>query len=70
MDLGNEEEEIRDAIRKKYAEIAKRAIGKFAYPTGRAGALALGYDLPACTELGAERRQSHGALFRARKPRE
>ena len=35
---------IREAVRKKYAEVAQSAEGKFAYPTGRQGALALGYD--------------------------
>ena len=31
-------------VRKKYAEVAQSAEGKFAYPTGRQGALGLGYD--------------------------
>ncbi len=35
---------IREAVRKKYVEVAQSAEGKFAYPTGRQGALALGYD--------------------------
>jgi arsenite methyltransferase len=35
---------IRDAVRQKYAEVAQAAEGKFAYPTGRQGALTLGYD--------------------------
>ena len=35
---------VRDAIRWKYAEVARSAAGKFLYPTGRAGAEALGYD--------------------------
>jgi arsenite methyltransferase len=35
---------IRTAIRQKYAEVAISAEGKFSYPTGRAGAEALGYD--------------------------
>jgi len=35
---------IRDAIRKKYAEVSRNAEGRFAYPTGRRGAEALGYD--------------------------
>jgi arsenite methyltransferase len=35
---------IREAVRKKYMEVAQSAEGKFAYPTGRQGALALGYD--------------------------
>jgi arsenite methyltransferase len=35
---------IRAAIREKYAGVAISASGKFDYPTGRAGAEALGYD--------------------------
>jgi SAM-dependent methyltransferase len=35
---------IRNAIRDKYAEVSVSAEGKFQYPTGRAGAIALGYD--------------------------
>lgn len=38
-------EAIRRAVRKKYAEVACSPDGKFKYPTGRAGALQLGYDL-------------------------
>lgn len=37
-------EEIREAVRKKYAEVSESAAGKFNYPTGREGALRLGYD--------------------------
>jgi arsenite methyltransferase len=37
-------EAITAAIRGKYAEVAVSAEGKFAYPTGRSGAIALGYD--------------------------
>jgi len=37
-------ENIRGVIRKKYAEVSVSAAGKFQYPTGRDGALALGYD--------------------------
>lgn len=40
---------IRDAIRTRYAGVASSAVGKFRYPTGREGALALGYD-PALVE--------------------
>ena len=36
--------DIQDAIRKKYAEVSRSAEGKFAYPTGKAGAEGLGYD--------------------------
>ena len=35
---------IREAVRKKYVEVAETAEGKFAYPTGRQGALTLEYD--------------------------
>jgi arsenite methyltransferase len=41
--------EIRNAIRNKYAEVSVSASGKFLYPTGRDGAKALGYD-PAVLE--------------------
>ena len=37
-------EEIRNAVRSKYSEVAQSASGKFAYPTGREGARALRYD--------------------------
>lgn len=36
--------EIRNAIRKKYAEVSISAAGKFQYPTGKDGANALRYD--------------------------
>jgi SAM-dependent methyltransferase len=42
-------EEIRKAIRGKYAEVSISAEGKFQYPTGKDGATALGYD-PAIIE--------------------
>jgi len=35
---------IRAAIRRKYAEVSVSAAGKFQYPTGKAGAIALKYD--------------------------
>jgi SAM-dependent methyltransferase len=35
---------IQDAVRKKYADIAVSAEGRFNYPTGRDGALSQGYD--------------------------
>jgi SAM-dependent methyltransferase len=38
-------EEIREAMRKKYAEISRTAKGKFNYPTGKEGANNLKYDL-------------------------
>lgn len=36
--------EIRNAIRNKYAEVSISAAGKFQYPTGKDGAIALRYD--------------------------
>ncbi len=42
-------QEIRKAIRDKYAEVSISAEGKFQYPTGKDGAKALGYD-PAILE--------------------
>jgi len=36
--------EVRRAIHRKYADVARSAEGLFAYPTGAAGARALGYD--------------------------
>lgn len=36
--------QIREAVRKKYAEVSRSAEGKFQYPTGKAGVVALGYD--------------------------
>lgn len=41
--LPSSDEEIRKAIRSKYAEVSLSAAGKFQYPTGRDGAKALGY---------------------------
>lgn len=35
---------IQEAVRRKFTEAARSAEGKFKYPTGRAGAIALGYD--------------------------
>jgi SAM-dependent methyltransferase len=35
---------IRDAIRRKYVHVAQSPEGRFRYPVGRAGALAMGYD--------------------------
>jgi len=37
-------QEIRKAIRDKYAEVSISAEGKFQYPTGKDGARAMGYD--------------------------
>lgn len=36
---------IQDTVRKKYAEVSKSVVGNFAYPTGKSGVKALGYDL-------------------------
>ncbi len=38
-------EEIQQAIQKKYAEVSSSVAGKFRYLTGKAGAVALAYDL-------------------------
>lgn len=38
------EPDIREAIRKRYREVSGSAEGCFKYPTGREGALNLGYD--------------------------
>jgi SAM-dependent methyltransferase len=35
---------IRSAVREKYVEVARSPEGRFAYPTGRAGLAAQGYD--------------------------
>lgn len=35
---------IRESIQKRYADVAGSTAGRFAYETGRAGALALGYE--------------------------
>jgi SAM-dependent methyltransferase len=44
-------QEIQQAVRKKYAEVAHSAAGKFRYLTGKAGAVALGYDLYTLSDL-------------------
>lgn len=36
---------IQEAIRKKYAQVSCSATGYFAYPTGKAGAATVGYDM-------------------------
>jgi SAM-dependent methyltransferase len=43
---------IREAVRKRYADVAGSTAGRFEYLTGRAGALALGYDKPLLDEIG------------------
>lgn len=45
---------IQEAVRKKYAGVAHSAEGKFKYPTGRAGAIALGYDPPVVGDMPDE----------------
>lgn len=45
---------IRQAIRNKYAEVSISAAGKFSYPVGKEGVLALGYD-PAVVESASPR---------------
>jgi arsenite methyltransferase len=45
---------IQDAVRKKYAEVSCSAEGKFQYPTGRAGVLALAYDPSVMREMPDE----------------
>ena len=35
---------IRESIQKRYADVAGSTAGRFAYETGRVGALALGYE--------------------------
>lgn len=44
-------EKIRRAVRGKYAEASRSLVGKFTYPTGRAGAAALGYDPSLLSDL-------------------
>ncbi len=51
-------QEIRKAIRDKYAELSISAVGRFQYPTGKDGAKALGYD-PAIIE------SAHARFFEA-----
>jgi SAM-dependent methyltransferase len=46
--------DIQDSVRKKYADISQSAAGKFNYPTGRDGAIALGYDHAAVKDVSDE----------------
>ncbi len=46
--------ELQAALRRKYAEVSRTAEGKFVYPTGRAGAEALGYDLSVMEGMSGE----------------
>jgi SAM-dependent methyltransferase len=50
----HELQNIRDAIRKKYMTVSGSAEGMFRYPTGRDGALALGYDEERISGISAE----------------
>lgn len=43
-------QKIKDAVRKKYTEVAISSEGKFEYPTGKAGAEVLQYDSAAINE--------------------
>jgi len=43
---------IRDAVRKRYADVAESTAGRFSYETGRAGALALGYEAAWLDRIG------------------
>jgi len=47
-------QDIRDSVRRKYAEISQSAEGKFNYPSGKDGAIALGYDLAAVQNMSDE----------------
>lgn len=47
-------EEIRQAIRRKYAEASQSIAGKFRYLTGKEGAAALGYSLAMLSDLPEE----------------
>jgi arsenite methyltransferase len=47
-------EEIQQAVRRKYAEVARSIAGRFRYLTGKEGAAALGYDLSVLSNLPDE----------------
>lgn len=47
-------EKIQRAVRRKYAAVSRSMVGKFQYPTGKAGAAALGYDLSLVSDLPEE----------------
>ena len=44
-------DDIQDSVRRKYADVSQSAEGKFNYPTGKDGAVALGYDLSAVEDM-------------------
>jgi arsenite methyltransferase len=48
------EEKIQQAVREKYIEVSRSIAGKFQYLTGKAGAMALGYDLSLVSDLPDE----------------
>jgi len=45
---------IREAVRKKYQAVSQSAQGLFGYPTGRDGAIRLGYDEELMADIPAE----------------
>lgn len=64
--------ELKRAVRRKYADVAADAAGRFPYPVGRAGALALGYAAEEIDAVDAEvvaRFVGVGRPFAARAPR-
>ena len=46
--------QIREAVKGKYRAVSQTAAGKFSYPTGREGALHLGYDQAVLDQMVAE----------------
>ena len=55
-EIFNKEEltKIRSAVRSKYREVSRTAVGRFRYPTGKAGALHLGYGNPYLDQIPDE----------------
>ena len=47
-------QDIQDAVRSRYAEVSTSAEGRFNYPTGREGAIFLGYDINVVGSLNDE----------------
>jgi arsenite methyltransferase len=58
MKTKTEQARIRAAIKGKYADISKSAVGKFAYPTGIDGARILGYTQSQLSVVPAEMMKS------------
>jgi len=54
MDTECEDEKIRGAIQRKYADISRSAAGKFNYVTGLEGARALNYDASVLSRIPNE----------------